>query len=165
MSENESKENAAENTQRQVNIQKIYIKDASFEAPHTPRIFSEEWQPEIGVQLQNAALAVGDNIYEVVLTVTITAKVGDKTAYLAEVHQAGIFEISGIERDKIPHLLGSYCPHTLFPYLRQALHDLVSKGGFPDFIMAPINFEAIFQDQMQKKQQQQADTAQDQAAH
>ncbi len=160
----ESNEYAAEQTQRHINIQKIYIKDASFEAPHSPRIFSEEWQPEVGVQLQNAAMAVGDSTYEVVLTVTITTKLGDKTAYLAEVHQAGIFEISGVKQDKIPRLLGCYCPYTLFPYLRHALQDLVVKGGFPEFLLAPINFDAIFEDQVEKKQQQ-AQTAQDKPAH
>ncbi len=160
----ERNENAAEKAQGQINIQKIYIKDASFEAPNSPRIFSEEWQPEVGVQLQNAAIAVGDSTYEVVLTVTITASLGDKTAYLAEVHQAGIFEITGVPQDKVPHLLGSYCPYTLFPYLRHALDDLVVKGGFPEFLLAPINFDAIFEEQVQQKLQQ-AETAQDKAAH
>lgn len=161
----ESNENAAENAQtpqRQINIQKIYIKDASFEAPNTPRIFSEQWQPDIGVQLQNSATLVGESAYEVVLSVTITAKVGEKTAYLVEVHQAGIFELSGLEADMIPRILGSYCPYTLFPYLRHALGDLVAKGGFPEFLLAPINFDAIFEEQIQKKQQE---ATQEQAAH
>ena len=142
-----------------INIQKIYIKDASFEAPNSPQIFSQPWQPEISVQLQNAAMAVADNVYEVVLTVTITARLGEKTAYLVEVHQAGLFEMLEVPQDKVPRLLGSYCPYTLFPYLRQALDDLVGKGGFPEFLLAPINFDAIFEEQMAKRQQEQAAAA------
>ncbi len=160
MSENNTNANpntggdAAQAPQRQMIIQKIYVKDASFESPNAPQIFSQaQWQPDVSVQLQNAAVALAETLYEVTLTATITTKMDDKTAYLAEVQQAGIFDIRGLEREELARLLGTICPHTLFPYLRQALDDLIKKGGFPEFLLAPVNFDAIYDDQVRKKQQ------------
>ena len=154
MSEDNSQPQTDGPPQRQMVIQKIYVKDASFESPNAPAIFSSEWKPETSVQLQNAAVALSDTLFEVTLTATITTKLGDKTAYLAEVQQAGLFDIRGMSEAELPRLLGSYCPHTLFPYLRQALDDLISKGGYPEFLLAPVNFEAIFEEQMRQKKQQ-----------
>lgn len=157
MAENE--ENANQAPQRQMTIQKIYIKDASFESPNAPQVFSEaQWQPDINVQLQNAAVALAENVFEVTLTATITTRIGDKTAYLAEVQQAGIFDIRGLTKEELSRLLGTVCPHALFPYLRQSLDDLIKKGGFPEFLLVPVNFEAIYDEQLRKKQQDQPES-------
>ncbi len=137
-------------------VRKVYLKDTSFEAPHTPQIFSENWQPEVNIQLSNSGTSLGNDTYEVVLSITITTKLGDKTAYLIEVHQAGIFEASGIDEGDIPRFLGTFCPYTLFPYLRQSVDDLLHKGGFPGFLLTPVDFDAIYEGQAQQKQQEAA---------
>ena len=146
----------------QFNIQKLYTKDISFESPNAPEIFaSAEFKPEINVQINTSNKKLGDVSYEAVLTLTITAKQGDKTAYLVEVHQAGVFDISGFDETTMAGMLGAFCPETLFPYAREAISDLVTKGGFPQLLLQPINFNALYQQQLQ---QQQGADAQD-AAH
>ena len=128
----------------QLSIQKIYVKDLSFETPNSPQIFLENWAPEINVQLRSAAAPQSEGVFEVVITVVVTAKQGDRTAYLAEVHQAGIFNIvSGSEVDLGP-VLGSLCPGVLFPFAREALAELIAKGGFPQFLLSPVNFDALY---------------------
>lgn len=135
-------------------IQKVYVKDLSFEAPNTPAIFAEQkWEPEVNVQLNTRVDNVGPAVHEVVLTVTVTAKVGDKTAYLAEVKQAGIFQADGFEQSQMGHLLGSFCPSILFPYVREAVSDLVTRGGFPQMLLAPVNFDLIYAQHLQQQQQ------------
>ncbi len=155
MSENEQ---AAGNGQAaeggQIVIQKIYIKDASFEVPGAPGIFQEQGQMDVNLNLSQKAQPVGDDHYEVVLTVTVTTKVGDKTAYLVEVQQAGIFGIRGLEQPQVHAALGIFCPNTLYPYARQAISEMVSLGGFPPLVMQHVNFEAIYAEQMQKQQEQ-----------
>ncbi len=134
-------------------IQKIYTKDISFETPNSPAIFSEtEWTPEMNVQLNSRAAKINDGIHEVVLTVTVTAKQSDKTAFLVEVQQAGIFQAEGIEGPQFNHLLGSFCPNILFPYAREAISDLVARGGFPQLLLAPVNFDALYNQHMQQQQ-------------
>src|SRR3990172_4628071 len=108
-------------TQNQFVIQKIYVKDMSFETPNSPIIFREKWEPEVNLQLSNAAVALSENTHEVTLTLMVTAKLGDKTAYLVEVQQAGIFNITGSDQKHISALLGSYCPNLLFPFAREAI--------------------------------------------
>ena len=127
-------------------IASIYIKDVSFETPNSPQIFMDQETFEIGMELANKAMQLNDDLYEVTLTLTVTAKVkdSDKTAYLIEVNQAGIFNIANIEQDHLGWMLGTYCPKILFPYARQTISDLVTKGGFPLLLLAPINFEAIY---------------------
>jgi len=142
-----------EQTEQQFSLQKIYLKDISFETPASPEIFTEEWKPDVNVELQTAGKPLTDDVMEVVLTVTVTAKLGDKTAYLAEVHQAGVFTMSGFNDDERIHMQGSYCPNILFPYAREAVSDLVSKGGFPQLLLAPVNFDALL---AQHKQQAEA---------
>ncbi len=139
-----------EQAEQQFSLQKIYLKDISFETPNSPEIFTEEWKPDVNVELQTAGKPLTDEVMEVVLTVTVTAKLGDKTAYLAEVHQAGVFTMSGFSDDERVHMQGSYCPNILFPYAREAVSDLVSKGGFPQLLLAPVNFDALL---AQHKQQ------------
>ncbi len=136
-------------------IQKIYLKDVSLEAPNAPHIFRQQWEPEIGLQLNNAAFDLGEDTHEVVLTLTVTAKLQDKTAYIVEIQQAGIFTMKGYNKDEMGQLLGAFCPNVLFPFAREAVSDLVTKGGFPPLLLAPINFDLLYQEQLQKEQAQQ----------
>ena len=136
----------------QLEIQKIYLKDVSLEAPHTPAIFTEGWQPETSVQLNNASTQIGEDVYEAVLTLTVTTKVGEKTAYLVEVQQAGIFTIKGFSGEQLGQVLGAFCPNTLFPFAREALSSLISKGGFPPLLLNPINFDALYKQRLQAQQ-------------
>lgn len=125
-------------------IKSIYCKDISFETPNSPAIFQSEWKPELEMQLGTEAQEIAPQEYEVVLTVTVTSKVNGNTAFLAEVKHAGIFGIAGLTSDELGRMLGSYCPNILFPYVRQVVSDLVVRGGFPPFVLAPVNFEAMY---------------------
>lgn len=144
---------------QQFAIQKIYLKDVSLESPNSPQVFTDgEWKPEINVQINTTNQSVGENMYEVVLTITVTAKQDDKTAFLVEVKQAGIFAIAGFAEENLAGMVGAYCPEALFPYAREAISELVGKGGFPQLLLAPVNFNALFAQQVQQ-QQQAADAA------
>jgi preprotein translocase subunit SecB len=146
---------ADENTQeRQFAIQKIYTKDLSFETPNSPQIFTQEWQPHVDVNLATNVTGLEENLFEVALTVTSTVNCGDDVAYLAEVCQAGIFVISGFTEQEMGHMLGSFCPNILFPYAREVVSDLVTKGGFPQLLLAPINFDALYAQHLEQAQQQ-----------
>lgn len=131
-------------TEKQFSIQKIHVKDVSFEAPNSPQIFTEKWEPKVEFNLSSSAQALQENLYETTLTVTVTIKVEDKTAYLIEVCQAGIFSISGLTEQEMGPMLGSFCPNLLFPYAREVVSDLVTKGGFPPMLLAPVNFDALY---------------------
>lgn len=137
-------------------IQKIYIKDVSLETPNSPGIFTEQWQPQTEVRLETGATPLTQDLFEVVLTVTITAKHGDRTAYLAEVQQAGIFTLKGFEDAQMGQMLHAFCPNVLFPFAREELASLIGKGGFPALLLNPINFDALY---LQRLQQQQAAAA------
>jgi len=142
-----------EQAQQQFAIQKIFIKDVSFESPNAPAVFSEgEWKPEVNVQINTETRALSEELHEVTLSITVTAKQLEKTAFLVEVKQSGIFHISGFEQEQMGGMLGAYCPETLFPYAREAISDLVTKGGFPQMLLSPVNFNALY---MQHQQQQQ----------
>jgi len=154
MSEQDTKQ--AEN-QPQFGIQKIYIKDISFEAPNTPKCFTEEWQPAVNIDLNTNAQGIADNTYEIVLSITVTVKNKDTTAYLVEIQQGGIFAISGFADTDLRGMLGSFCPNILFPYAREAVSDIVTRGGFPQLLLAPINFDALYQQHLQKQAQQPAE--------
>ncbi|WP_456407577.1 protein-export chaperone SecB [Thiolapillus sp.] len=143
-----------EETQRQFSIQRIYTKDISFETPNSPEIFMQEWKPEINVNLNNAIKDLGEGNIEVSLTVTVTAKIGDRTAYLAEATQSGIFLARGIPEEEMGPMLGVYCPNVLFPYVREVLSDLINRGSFPQFLLAPVNFEALYAQQIQQQKQE-----------
>ncbi|MDH5544520.1 MAG: protein-export chaperone SecB [Gammaproteobacteria bacterium] len=136
---------------REFAIQKIYTKDISLEAPNTPEIFKEQWQPDINLQLNNNTQRLDENVQEIVLTLTVTAKLGDKTAFLVEVQQAGIFTIKGYNDQEKGVMAGAYCPNILFPYAREAISDIVSRSGFPQLLLAPINFDALYQQHMQDR--------------
>jgi len=135
---------------RQFAIQRVYTKDISFETPNSPQVFTGEWQPAINVQLNTAVQNLGNDHYELVLTVTVTAKQGDNTAFLAEVQQAGIFLISGLPEEEMGPMMGIFCPNILFPYAREVVTDLVARGSFPQLVLAPVNFEALYAQQVQQ---------------
>ncbi len=139
-----------ETPQKQILIQKLYLKDASFEAPNTPQVFTDEWRPEINLNLQTKNTVVGEDLREVVLSVTAEAKLGEKTAFICEAHQAGVFLIKGFTDAEHGQLIGAYCPNLLFAFAREAVADLVGKGGFPGFLLQPVNFEALYIKQMQE---------------
>jgi len=141
-------------------IQRIFLKDTSFESPNAPQIFQGQWKPQINLDLNTKSNKLADDVYEVVLTLTVTAKNEDKTAFLAEVHQAGIFKIEGLEGAALHQAVGAYCPNLLFPYAREAIDSLVLKGSFPALMLAPVNFDAIY---AQSVQQAQANAAEKQA--
>jgi preprotein translocase subunit SecB len=140
--------------QRQFVLQRIFVKDLSFESPASPDVFKQEWKPQMAVDLRTKSSSIGDDNYEVVLTLTITAKLNDETAYLAEVQQAGIFFIREIEGEELRRVLAIVCANMLFPYARETLDTLVVKGTFPALMLAPVNFEALYQQAMQQAQQQ-----------
>ena len=132
-------------------VEKIYVKDVSFEVPGAPAIFTENVQPELQLNLNQRVQRLGENAFEVVLGVTLTCKAGDKTAYVAEVQQAGIFGLMGLEAQGVDVLLGTQCPNILFPYVRQLVSDLVQAGGFPPFFLQPINFEALYAESLRQR--------------
>ncbi|MBT8138117.1 MAG: protein-export chaperone SecB [Gammaproteobacteria bacterium] len=135
---------------RQILVQKLYIKDLSFEAPTTPAIYSKEWRPEVNLNLQTKNQSVGDSLREVVLSITAEAKVEGEVAFIVEVHQAGVFQISGFSDEELGPLIGAYCPTQLFPFAREAITDLVGKGGFPGLLLQPVNFDALYMQQREE---------------
>jgi len=149
---------------REMAIQKIYLKDASFEAPSTPEIFRGKWQPSINVDLDSRATPVDETVYEVILRLTITAKQEDKTAFLVEITQAGLFSIKGAEKSELGPILGSYCPATLFPFARQVVNEMVTQGGFPQLLLSPVNFDALYAEQVRRRQQESSGEAGDRPA-
>ncbi len=136
--------------EKQFSIQKIYVKDLSFETPHSPEIFTKQWNPEVSFNLSSNVNHLQEGVSEVNLTVTLTVKIEDQVAYLTEVTQSGIFGISGFEGGELAHLLGSFCPNLLFPYARETVSDLVTRGGFPPMLLAPVNFDAIYAQHLQE---------------
>jgi preprotein translocase subunit SecB len=152
-----SEQNPPQAGQKQFAIQKIYVKDMSFETPNSPGIFTQDWRPEINLELNSQASKIAEGVHEVVLSLTVTAKLGDNTAYLAEVKQAGIFTVQSFDESELAPMLGAFCPGTLYPYARETVTDLVARGGFPQLVLAPINFDALFAQQIQKVQAQVVD--------
>lgn len=146
--------NEQEKVQQKFVLQRIYVKDMSFESPAAPGLFMKEWKPAMNVDLNTKSGLVRDDDYEVVLTITITAKVADETAYLVEVQQAGIFHIVGIEGDDLRRVLATVCPNMLFPYARETIDGVVTKGTFPALMLAPVNFDALFQQALQQAQEE-----------
>ena len=133
--------------QPQFAIEKLYVKDISLECPNSPELFLENQVPQIEIKLLNHGKQVGEALYEVTLTVTVTAKVGDRTAYLVEVAQAGVFRVVNVPEETLEMILHITCPNILFPYARESVSDLVGRGGFQPIILAPVNFEVLYQQQ------------------
>ena len=145
-------------SERQLVIQRIYTKDISFESPNSPGVFLQEWKPEIDVNIRTAINDLGDDNYEVVLAVTVEAKHENSTAFVAEVHQGGIFLVKGFSDEEKNPLLSIGAPNSLFPYAREVISDLVTRGSFPQFVLQPANFEAMFAQQKAAKQQAASET-------
>ncbi|MEO6118434.1 MAG: protein-export chaperone SecB [Methylotenera sp.] len=139
-------------------IEKIYVKDASLEIPNAPQIFTDRTQPQISIELGNFAQMLEDGVFEVAIKVTVTSKIEDKTVFLVEVTQAGIFQIRNVPEENLEMIAGITCPNILFPYARETVSDLVVRAGFPPVLLNPINFEALFAQQKQQ-QAEQADAA------
>jgi preprotein translocase subunit SecB len=142
-------------------IEKIYVKDASLEIPSAPQIFTDRTQPQVSIELSNRAQGLDEGVYEVAIKVTVTSKIADKTVFLVEVEQAGIFQIRNVPEENLEMIIGITCPNILFPYAREAVSDLVVRGGFMPVLLNPINFEALFAQQ----KQQQAEAAESAAKH
>ncbi len=132
-------------------VEKIYVKDVSFEVPGAPAIYSESAQPELQLNLNQRVQRLNETVFEVVLGVTLTCKAGDKVAYVAEVQQAGVFGLAGLEPAAVDGLLGTQCPTILFPYVRQLLSDLIQAGGFPPFFLQPINFDGLYMETVRQR--------------
>jgi len=152
--QNEQAAAAEQQQQPQFQLQKLYVKDASFELPNAPQIFQEDGQVEIKMNLSQRVENLAEDVHEVVLTVTVTASFGEKTAYLVEVQQAGIFAITGLNEQAMHAALNTLCPHTLFPYARRSITDLVADGGFPPLVLQPINFDQVYAQRLQEAQSQ-----------
>jgi len=146
-------EQEAQNPEKRLSVVKIYVKDFSFESPQSPGIFNAKaWAPNTNLNLRSAHSPISGDLHEVVLTLTVDAreKDSDKTIFLVELQQAGVFDISGYEKEEMGVLIGSFCPGVLYPYAREAIAWIIQKGGFPEFVLQPINFDALY---LQAKQQ------------
>lgn len=149
-------EQSGNKPKQQFDIQRLYIRDASLETPGAPQIFKEQWRPEVNLQLNTSHQSLGEDSFEVVLHLTLTTKVGEKTAYLVELQQAGIFTLKGFPDAQMGPMLGAFCPNVLFPYAREALDALITRGGFPPLYLKPVNFDVLYQQQQKNKQSQQS---------
>lgn len=134
-------------------IQKVYLKDVSLETPNSPMIFTEQWQPQSEVRLETGAKPLSEDLFEVVLTLTVTSKLGERTAYLTEVQQAGLFVLRGFDEAQMGHMLHAFCPNILFPFAREELASLIGKAGFPALLLNPINFDGLYMQRLQQQQQ------------
>lgn len=147
-------ENEQPQTERLFQVQRIYVKDVSFESPNAPSVFSGDWQPKHELNLNTKVDRISDDTYEVVLSVTVTTKMGEQTAFIVEVEQAGLVNIKGFPEGELGQLLGAYCPNLLFPYAREVISDLVTKGSFPQLVLQPVNFDALFAQHRQQMAEQ-----------
>jgi preprotein translocase subunit SecB len=146
--------NSGEKTQVQFRIERLFLKDSSFESPNSPEVFIKQWRPEIKVDINTRANPLGDDLQEVVLTATVTATLEEEmVAFIVEVQQGGIFLIQGADAPQLSQIIGIACPNTLFPYLRETIDNLVVKGGFPALLLAQVNFESLYVQAMQEREQ------------
>lgn len=137
---------------KRITIGKIYVKDLSFESPQAPGVFrGKDWQPKTNLNLRSSTSEFEGDQHEVVLTITVDAKEDEQTIFLVELQQAGIFEIVGYDKEEFSAVVGSFCPNILFPYARESIAGVIQKGGFPEFLLQPINFDALY---LQSRQQQ-----------
>jgi preprotein translocase subunit SecB len=141
----------AEEQQPSFQIEKIYVKDVSLEIPGAPQVFLEAQGPQLEIQVRNESAQFADGLFEIVVTVTVTAKAGDRTLFLAEVAQAGIFSVRGVPQADIEPLLAVACPTILYPYARETVSDLITRGGFPPVLLAPVSFEALYAQRLQQQ--------------
>ena len=145
-------EQASKAPQGEFNIQKIYVEDISVESPSSPSIFQESWKPEANIELNTSSEILSTpHTHKVSLTLTVTAKTDTKTAFLVQIKQSGIFTIANFPEAQMGHILGSFCPSVLFPYAREMISSLVTRAGFPDLQLAPINFDALYSQGLQQQ--------------
>ncbi|PAU77407.1 protein-export chaperone SecB [Halomonas salipaludis] len=151
-----------EKPQLKFSLQRIYVKDISFESPNAPAVFQQPFKPKVGLDLNTSSSQIGEDLYEVVVKVTAEVKHSEtgNTSFLAEIEQAGLFRIAGIEGQQLEHTLGAFCPNVLFPYARECIDNLVNRGGFPPLMLAPVNFEAIYAQKKKREAQQASETTQ-----
>lgn len=155
--EQNNQEQAAQDAEQQFIIERVYVKDISFEAPNSPAVFTQDWEPDTNLNLNTVVNPLGEDHYEVELHVTVSVKDKEgKTSFLVEVVQAGAFLIKGYPQEQLSHLLASYCPSNLFPYAREVISNLVSKGSFPEMHLSPINFDALYAQRLQEEQEKTA---------
>ena len=140
-----------QNEQPSFGIEKLYVKDLSVEVPNAPQIYLEREAPQVEIQLGTSGNGLGDGVYEVVLTVTVTAKLEDKTVFLVEVGQGGIFRIMNVPNEQIEPLIAVACPNILFPFAREAVSDAVTRAGFQPIVLQPVNFEAMYMQRLQEQ--------------
>ncbi len=140
-----------QNEQAVFGIEKLYVKDLSVEVPNAPEIFLEREAPQVEIQLNTSGKGLGDGAYEVVLTVTVTAKLAEKTVFLVEVGQGGIFRVMNVPNEQIEPLIAVACPNILFPYAREAVSDAVTRAGFSPIVLQPVNFEAMYMQRLQEQ--------------
>lgn len=152
MEQNEQQTEQQTEQQPVFGIEKLYVKDLSIEVPHAPEIFLEQEQPQVAIELNTSGRGVDEGIFEVVLTVTVTAKLAEKTVFLVEVGQAGVFRISGVPEEQLEPLVAIACPNVLFPYAREAISEAVTRAGFQPIVLQPVNFEAMYMQRMQEQQ-------------
>ncbi|HSH49237.1 MAG TPA: protein-export chaperone SecB [Halomonas sp.] len=159
-----SQASEAQRPQVQFSMQRVYVKDISFEAPNSPAVFQQGFKPKVGLDLNTSHRHLGEDAYEVVVKVTaqVTHNEEGATSFLAEVEQAGLFRIGGIEGAQLDHTLGAFCPNLLFPYARECVDNLVNRGGFPPLMLAPVNFDAIYAQRKKQQAEQQQESAQPQ---
>ena len=151
----ETPDKAQQTESPQFALQRIYVKDVSFETPNSPQIFLEQWKPDMNLNLNTQVQELGDDLVEVTLSMTVTVKSAEKTAFLVEVQQAGIFLIRGIPKEQMGPLVSINCPNILFPYARETISDLATRGSFPQLLLQPINFEALYAQRLQQMQAKQ----------
>jgi preprotein translocase subunit SecB len=144
----------ADTQQAQFSIEKIYVKDLSLEVPNAPQVFLQRDQPEVQVQLHTEGSGVDEGVFQCLLTVTVTAKLGDKTMFLVEAAQGGIFQIRNVPQQDLEPILSIACPNILFPYVRETISDTINRAGFPPVLLAPVNFEALYQQRLEQVAQQ-----------
>ena len=149
MADNDQAAAQGEGEKKGIQPQKIYLKDVSFESPNSPGIFTLDWKPDVDIEIDSKSAVLADNLHEVVMTLTVTVKVGESTAFLAEVHQAGIFVMRGLDPEELQRAQHVFCMRMLYPYASAALTEMVTKGGFPQLLLAPVNFEGLYAQRQQ----------------
>lgn len=146
-----TEQNNTQQAETQFAIQRIYTKDVSFETNNVPEIFTKQWQPDMNIELNSSSQILNESVYEVALRVTVTVKSQDEVVYICEVTQAGIFSLIGFDENQIQHCVGAYCPNILFPYAREVVSSLVTKGTFPQLNLEPVNFDALLLNYLQQQ--------------
>lgn len=165
MSDENQNSVASEQAAPQIAIQRVYTKDVSFETPNSPAIFQKEWKPEVKLDLDTRSAKLADNTYEVILALTVTVTIEDQVAFLAEVQQAGVFSLGNLSEQQMAHAIGAFCPTTLFPYARETVASLVSRGSFPQLNLAPVNFDALFAAYVKEQAAKQAQVPENSETH